>query len=314
MRDRLPNRHSERFTPRATVIGAGKFGHAIAEIVSRQNIPTHLVTRSESRVEAIRQRLTRHSAALSVHKFGDAPLADIVFLALPSNELPEMVGRLGAYPDIADKQFALLSKGLTYPDGETPLELVSRTFGIDHAAVVTGPSLADELPHRTTHLAVASHNEDLRHYLANMLAGDSIHTHESDDSTGVEWAGIAKNVATLGFHARLAATNSRNDAGAYAAQLYSEIWEYAATLGAEPRSFIGIAGVGDLLTTSHAPTSRNVRAGQLIGKGHSTGEAEARIKQTVEAFHTVPLLARRIQSGVRIQELVDTLLSTHKQS
>jgi glycerol-3-phosphate dehydrogenase (NAD(P)+) len=313
MRDRLPTRHSERFTPRATVIGAGKFGHAIAEIVSRQNIPTHLVTRSESRVEAIRQRLTRHSAALSVHKFGDAPLADIVFLALPSNELPEMVGRLGAYPDIADKQFALLSKGLTPPRRRNAARArIANIWHRPYTAVVSGPSLADELPHRNTHLVVASHNEDLRDYLANMLAGDSIHTHESDDPTGVEWAGIAKNVATLGFHARLAATNSRNDAGAYAAQLYSEIWEYAATLGAKPRSFIGIAGVGDLLTTSHAPTSRNVRAGQLIGKGHSTGEAEARIKQTVEAFHTVPLLAHRVQSNPHIQELVNTLFKPKK--
>lgn len=111
----------------------------------------------------------------------------------------------------------------------------------------------------------------------------------------IEWAGIAKNVATLGFHARLATSSSRNDAGAFAAELFSEIWDYAETRGAQAKSFIGITGVGDLVTTVTAPVSRNARAGQLIGQGRTAAEAETRIKQAVESLHTVPLLECRIK-------------------
>lgn len=69
-------------------------------------------------------------------------------------------------------------------------------------------------------------------------------------------------------------------------------------MGTNPRSFIGVAGIGDLMATSHASTSRNVHAGQLIGQGHSVGEAEARIKQTVESFHTIPLLEHRMHTQI----------------
>jgi glycerol-3-phosphate dehydrogenase (NAD(P)+) len=80
-------------------------------------------------------------------------------------------------------------------------------------------------------------------------------------------------------------------------------------MGTNPRSFIGVAGIGDFMATSHASASRNVRAGQLIGQGHSVGKAEARIKQTVESFHTVPLLRQRMYSatGERLSELSQTV-------
>lgn len=193
-------RHSrhERQRPEVTVIGAGKFGHAIADIVSRHEVRTALVTRSATQVEQIRQRLARHSSYLSIQKFGDAHM--------------------------------------------------------------------------------------------NVVA--------STDPVGVEWAAIAKNVAMLGFHARLAASSSLNQAGVFTSDLFTEVYDYSLTMGADPRSFIGVAGVGDLMATSHASTSRNVRAGQLIGQGHSVGEAEARIKQVVESFHTVPLLEHRIHTEI----------------
>lgn len=109
---------------------------------------------------------------------------------------------------------------------------------------------------------------------------------------------LPKQDATLGFHARLAASSSLNQAGAFASDLFTEVYDYSLTMGADPRSFIGVAGVGDLMATSHASTSRNVRAGQIIGQGHSAGEAEARIKQVVESFHIVPLLKHRIHTEI----------------
>ena len=270
-------RHSrhERQRPEVTVIGAGKFGHAIADIVSRHEVRTAFVTRSATRLEQIRQRLARHSSYLSIQKFGDAPLGEHVFLALPSADIPEIVGRLAGYRADEPRNYISLSKGLTPPDGETPHELLSRRFGAIHNAVVSGPSLADELPKHDATLVVASRSKTLTEQVVPMLSGSNMNVVASTDPVGIEWAAIAKNVATLGFHARLAASSSLNQAGAFASDLFTEVDDYALTMGADPRSFIGVAGVGDLMATSHASTSRNVRAGQLIGQGHSAGEAEA---------------------------------------
>ena len=80
------------------------------------------------------------------------------------------------------------------------------------------------------------------------------------------------NVATLGFHARLVETESLNQAGAFASDIFTEVYDYALEMGANPRSFIGVAGIGDLMATSHASTSRNVCAGKLIGQGHSVAK------------------------------------------
>ncbi len=287
------NKHERAAQPHATVIGAGKFGHAIAEILSGNGTRTELITRSESRLAQIRQQLARLSSFLSAHKLGDVPLGECVFLALPSAELPAVVSKLAENSDNASKAYVSLSKGLTPPDGETPYELLTRHFGDERSAVVSGPSLASELPVPGAHLVVASLNNTLAATVASMLRGETLDCVPSNDPVGIEWSAIAKNIATLGFHARLAASGSLNLAGAYAGDLYGEVWEYATTLGATPRSFIGVAGVGDLLATSHADGSRNVRGGQLLGTGYSASEAEASIKQVVESFHTVPLLKHR---------------------
>lgn len=76
---------------------------------------------------------------------------------------------------------------------------MSRLFDRDQLVVVSGPSLADELSRRVAKLAIASSNPDLAHYIADIVTNGNIGTHVSDDSTGIEWAGIAKNVATLDF-------------------------------------------------------------------------------------------------------------------
>lgn len=302
----------DKLPPEVTVIGAGKFGHAVAEIVSSANIRTALVTRSESRVEQIRQRLTRTSAYLAVQKFGEMPLADIVFLALPSSDLPDMAGKLASYHDDAGRTYVSLSKGVTAPDGETPYELLTRRFGADHSAVISGPSLADEMAKSGAQLVVASTNESLVDKISPLVQSGPVRSLRSHDPSGVEWAGIGKNIATLGFHASHATTGSLNIAGAYSSALYTEVWNYAESLGADPQSFIGVAGVGDLMTTSHASSSRNARAGQLLGAGHSAGETETRIKQAIESFHTVPLLEQRINQGQQISVTPAMSALTHR--
>ena len=290
---------SPAHNPEVTIIGAGKFGSAIAEILSRDNTPTTLVTRSHSRLAQIRERMSAHSRdSLSVQSFEKTELGDHVMIALPSADFPLIVSQLALrHHENPNRTYTALSKGLTAPDGETPLELLTRTFDSDNCAVASGPSLAVEMNKQSTRLLVASTGEQTRTDVADLLASDTTQCHLSTDPHGIEYAGIAKNIATLGFYACREATRSLNTAGAYASDLFAEVYQFAAQEhDIDPRSFLGAGGVGDLLTTSHATSSRNTQAGKLLGNkaAHSASEVEKRIKQAVESIHTTPLLKRRM--------------------
>ncbi len=292
----LPRRkHSDH----VTVIGAGKFGSAIAQIISQEGTPTTLVTRSQSRLESLRQRMAKRPPSLHIQSLERVRLGEHVFLALPSSDFPEIVAQLALRHRIdPHRSYTTLSKGLAEPDGCTPLEIVTSTFDPDRCAVASGPSLAAEMTRFSTGLVVAAQNERLRADVANLLTSTTTSCELSDDPHGIEFAGIAKNIAALGFHACHRATGSLNVAGMYASHLFGEVHDYARTLGATPASFLGTAGIGDLMTTSHADTSRNVQAGRLLGDraNLSATAIEAKVEQVVESLHAVPLFIQRVDS------------------
>ncbi len=115
----------------------------------------------------------------------------------------------------------------------------------------------------------------------------------SDDPVGVELAGCAKNAAALAA----GATESQglNAAGMAASDIFTEVLALAERNGASARTFVGRAGTGDLVATALAPQSRNRSAGELLAQGVPSEEIPDKVGQAIEAFETVPLLARAIE-------------------
>ena len=113
-------------------------------------------------------------------------------------------------------------------------------------------------------------------------------------------AGAAKNAAALA--AAASEPFGLNAAGIAAAQVWRECIAYATGRGAEPETFSGLAGVGDLTATVLAPSSRNRRAGELLGGGTPAGEIPAIVGQASEGLDAVPLLARAIAASGREAE------------
>jgi glycerol-3-phosphate dehydrogenase len=105
---------------------------------------------------------------------------------------------------------------------------------------------------------------------------------------GVELAGCAKNAAALA--AAAASPSGENAAGAAAARVFGEVERMALRLGADPDTFRGMAGIGDLMATVLAPHSRNRRAGELLAQGVPAGQIAGRIGATAESVDTVPQL------------------------
>ncbi|HWJ49779.1 MAG TPA: NAD(P)H-dependent glycerol-3-phosphate dehydrogenase, partial [Solirubrobacteraceae bacterium] len=286
---------------RATVIGAGSFGTALAVLLARGGLRTTLQTRTADQAELIdRERENRAylpGVELPPHLRIEAATvgvarADYVFLAVPSSGLGEVIDRLGASGLGRRTAVVSVAKGLVPPLGTPPTVVLSKHFGPDRVACVGGPAHAQEMVHAGAGLVAASSEEDLARVLAQVFTRAGVVCEQSDDPVGVELAGAAKNAAALAAGATEA--QGLNAAGAAAGHIFAEVWRYAETLGARPESMIGLAGAGDLVATALARESRNRRAGELLAAGVPAAEIPAQIGQAVEALESVPLLARAL--------------------
>jgi glycerol-3-phosphate dehydrogenase (NAD(P)+) len=289
---------------RATVIGAGSFGTALAVLLARGGLRTTLQTRTAEQAAAIERerengqylpgvelppQLRVEPAAVGVAR------ADYVFLAVPSQGLGDVIEHLSASG--LGKRTAVVSvaKGLVPPRGLPPTTVLAAHFGPERVACVGGPAHAQEMVHAGAGLVAASAEEQLARSLAQVFTRAGVVCELSNDPVGVELAGAAKNAAALAAGATEA--QGLNAAGAAAGHIFAEVWRYAEGLGARPESMIGLAGAGDLVATALARESRNRRAGELLAAGVPAAEIPAQIGQAVEALESVPLLARALESA-----------------
>jgi glycerol-3-phosphate dehydrogenase (NAD(P)+) len=287
---------------RATVIGAGSFGTALAVLLARGGLRTTLQARTAeqaTRLEEEREnrvylpgvelptQLRIQSVAAGVAR------TDCVFLAVPSSGLGGVISTLGGSGLEGSTAIVSVAKGLVAPQGLAPTTVLSTTFGEHRVACVGGPGHAREMVHAGAALVAASSEEALALSLAQIFTRAGVVCERSDDPLGVELAGSAKNAAALAAGATEA--QGLNAAGAAAGHIFAEVWRYAEGLGARPESMIGLAGTGDLVATALARESRNRRAGELLAAGVPAAEIPAVVGQAVEALESVPLLASALE-------------------
>jgi glycerol-3-phosphate dehydrogenase (NAD(P)+) len=289
------------------VIGAGSFGTAVAVLLARGGLRTTLQARTKEQARILQDErenkvylsgveLPRELRIEDVS--GGLARADYVFLGVPSSGLEEVINRLerSGLPEKA--AIVSLAKGLVPPDGEPPTSLLRRRFGEHRTACLGGPAHAHEMVSAGAGLVAASADQELASTLSSVFIRAGVVCEESNDPTGVELAGAAKNAAALASGAT--EKQGLNAAGAAAGHIFAEVWRWAEAEGARPESMIGLAGTGDLVATALAPQSRNRRAGELLAEGVPASEIPDRVGQAVEALESVPLLARALtRAGVQ---------------
>jgi glycerol-3-phosphate dehydrogenase (NAD(P)+) len=297
-----PGRQQAR---RASVVGAGSFGTAVAIVLERAGIRTTLLCRTPEQAErlaAAREnerylRGVRLPERLKLRALGARDdqfhRADLVFVAVPSAGIQDAIAELASQGLSPRAGVVSLTKGLVPPDGTPPTVALERAFGADRVACVGGPAHAREMVEGGAGLICASHSPDLADRVAEVFRAGRIVCEASSDPVGVELAGCAKNAAALAA----GATESQglNAAGMAAADIFGEVLALAERSGGQARTFVGRAGTGDLVATALAPTSRNRSAGELLAQGVSAAEIPERLGQAVEALETVSLLARAIE-------------------
>jgi glycerol-3-phosphate dehydrogenase (NAD(P)+) len=289
---------------RASVVGAGSFGTAVAVLLDRGGVRTTLLCRTQEQARELASsrenvrylqgvQLPHRIAVRALDSRDDHPRADLILLAVPSSGLGQAIEAL-SMRGISDRAYVVsLAKGLVPPDGTPPTVALEHAFGVERVGCVGGPAHAREMVDSGAGLVCASHSAELANRVAELFQGAGIVCEASSDPVGVELAGCAKNAAALASGATEA--QGLNAAGMAAADIFSEVTALARSYGAQRGTFIGRAGIGDLVATALAPTSRNRSAGELLAQGIPGDQIPGRLGQAAEALETVPLLARAIE-------------------
>jgi glycerol-3-phosphate dehydrogenase (NAD(P)+) len=283
---------------RVAVIGAGKAGTSLAVSLAKAGLDVELGCRTWEQVAAIRSshRNQRHlpnvvlPQSIRVDRAADLDLGaqDLICLAVPARALPNVVA---AHAERIPRQAGLLvlARGLVPPLGSLPSAFVAERAAARAVAVLGGPSHAAGVLEHGASVVVASLDRGFARQLRDAFRAAGFDVTITDDVTGVELAGLAKNAAVLAAGAASAA--GPDVAGAAAGKVFAEVDALARSRGGRPETFAGLAGAGDLVASVVSERSPDRRAGELLARGARAPEIAARLGQSAEAVELVPMLA-----------------------
>jgi glycerol-3-phosphate dehydrogenase (NAD(P)+) len=160
--------------------------------------------------------------------------------------------------------------------------------------VLSGPNLAKEIAaSQLTGTVIASADIVVREAVQDALKSRTFRVYTNDDMFGVELGGSLKNIYAIIAGMASALGMGHNTNSMLVTRGLTEMARFGRVLGADPMTFLGLAGVGDLVVTCSSPLSRNFRLGFALGEGKSLEEASQEIGQVVEGVNTVRLVSQR---------------------
>jgi glycerol-3-phosphate dehydrogenase (NAD(P)+) len=300
------------------VLGAGSWGTALAIQLARLSRPTVLWGRDPAHVAALaRQRSNERylpQAAFPDSLRVEADLAAAVraapdvLIAVPSHSLRLLLQEIAPHLG-ADARVSWATKGFELATGLLPHEVVRHVLGERvPTAVVSGPTFAKEvgagLP---TAMTVAANDATFASDLAQRLSGMNFRAYTSTDMVGVETGGAIKNVLAIGAGISDGLGFGANTRIALITRGLVEMTRLGVALGARKDTFMGLAGLGDLVLTCTDNQSRNRRFGLALASGTTGAAAQKSIGQVVEgvqAARAVRDVAARLSVEMPICEQV----------
>jgi glycerol-3-phosphate dehydrogenase (NAD(P)+) len=273
------------------VVGGGTWGTGFARLLADRGHAVTLATRSVDDARAIREtnRNPRFNHELDLTgveatTIDEAPVTDaeLVVIAVPSRAFRSVAEALPG-----DAPVLGLTKGLDPATGERLSTLVKGR----PVAVLSGPNMAEEIAAGLPSASViASEDRELACLLQESINSSLFRVYVNDDVIGVELCAAAKNVIALAAGAVDGLELGDNAKAALVTRGLVEMARLGEALGADPETFSGLAGMGDLMVTCWHPSGRNRRAGALMAQGATQEEAAAQIATVVEGLTTAPVL------------------------
>ena len=287
----------------AAILGGGSFGTAMASILAENGHRTRLWVRDPETAAAINEDrenpryLPGQSLPEGVHATEslDEVLdgADLVFVAVPSGAFVEVLRQ--ARPKVAEGTLVVsCTKGI-HEDGFLLMsQLLKRELDQARIGVLSGPNLAREIVERKfTGTVIASPDEALCQTVQKALSCDYFRVYDNPDIYGVELGGALKNIYAVASGMAAAIGIGENSRSFMLTRALAEMSRFAVELGANPLTFLGLSGVGDLIATCSSSLSRNYRLGHALGSGQDLNQALEALGQTAEGLNTIRLVATR---------------------
>lgn len=308
----MPEINAPRFpeTPltghEVAVLGGGSFGTAMAKVLAENGHTVHFWMRDESQADEIRDTGINSRYMPKIQLVGDirpttslpdaVSKAEIVFVAIPSKAFRSVIRENSS--EFRDDQIVVsLTKGIEERGFKLMSEILQEEIPRSRIGVLSGPNLAAEIVSQDlTATVIAAKDPDVRRTVQDLLGCEYLRVYANVDVYGVELAGALKNI-----YAIVAGLASARDLGENAKAMLitrglAEMSRFAVSLGANPMTFMGLAGVGDLIVTCTSPKSRNYRVGYAVGKGQGLDEAVAGLGQVAEGIYTLKLVREKSEA------------------
>ena len=302
------------------VLGGGSFGTVLANIAASNGYQVSLWVRDAEqalRINSEGANATYHpELKLSDNITADDDLASVVMdahfilVATPSMIFEEVISRLER---LINSSMTVISctKGIKPKPFRTMTDIITQHLGHiigDKVGALSGPNLAKEIAEeKLAGTVIASDNEGIAIEVKSMLSSNTFKVFSSQDMQGVELAGALKNIYAICCGIAHAKFVGENALGFIVTRSMAEMSRFAVAKGANPITFLGLAGMGDLMATCTSKLSRNFQLGELIAENLSLLEAKERVGQVAEGARTLEVVYHEARKMSVSMPLVNSL-------
>ena len=303
----------------AAVVGTTAWGTMLAVLLARNGVRTTLLARDgdeAARIEGDRgnaRRLPDVEFPPELEASADPARlagAQLVCFVVPSQTMAANARAVAATIP-GDAVVVSGSKGIEHDTGRRMTEVLADALPGRPTAALSGPNLSREVASGLPGTTVIASRDAPLDVVRAAFHGPMLRVYTSRDVVGVEFGGALKNIVAIAAGIVDGFGYGDNAKGAIITRGLAEISRLGVALGADPLTFQGLAGVGDLIATSYGPLSRNRRLGELLARGRTLDEALGEIGETAEGATTTPAalrLAARVGVEMPIAEALDRVL------
>lgn len=282
-----------------TVFGTGSFGTALANVLAENGHSVLMWGKNENTVDEINQShqnkrylkdVTLNETIKATSQLEQAVnFSDIFLIALPTKAIRNVVTEIDQHIK-TKKTFIHVAKGIENETFKRVSEMIEDSVSKNHkngVGVLSGPSHAEEVViKQPTTVATSSKDEHISKLIQDLFMNDYLRVYTNNDLIGVELGGALKNIIAVASGIVAGMGYGDNAKAALMTRGLAEISRLGEKLGADPMTFLGLGGIGDLIVTCTSTHSRNYTLGYKLGKGKTTEEALNEMNMVVEGIYT----------------------------
>jgi glycerol-3-phosphate dehydrogenase (NAD(P)+) len=278
------------------VVGAGAWGSALANAISRAGRTVTLAARDQAAADAIAQMrasprlpgVTFEEQVRIIAIGSEIAHCDVILLAVPAQNLRGVASSI-APALVAGTPIVACAKGFERGTHKFMTDVIAECMPSALPAILSGPSFAADVARGLpTAVTLAAADEAVAAKLAQSFGSSTFRPYHSTDLRGVEIGGAAKNVLAIGAGIVAGRGLGASAAAALVTRGFAEMFRFGAAYGARPETLTGLSGLGDLVLSCSSAQSRNFSFGVALGKGQPADEAGA--GKLAEGAFTAPVL------------------------